>query len=606
MVFKKLLLGLFASTAFAAPSIDRTETSQYKKRGLRSFVINPECEKNDTDGITDSSSIMSRNTSSGLGDFGTDCALDASSSGQKVVHTLRAYPNGLEGKAGEVIITYTGDASLYKVNVVQNSAVIASQQLKSVASTQAISFIFGTDNSQAITVEIEATSASAAAIKYIIPHVGEATNVGTVAQSQVLLQGRRITSAQAIGTNSQTVIVFNSAGLDPYAGLNTSTGVYTVPFTTRVTVRVSANQSSVQTSNSAQTLRVRKNSSTQTGCEHNMVFVAANSSLHVAACAFDVVAGDTIDVTTASDSDTSYSVDTQSAIVIESFPTTSQTVVRQDAPGVQWTAFTPTGTWVSNTTYTGFYQCSQGTLRVSGKVAVTGTPTSATLNVNIPSGFTIDTTKLSSTVVGGQTTALPASVCTIGDSGTGAVGCYTGYQSTTAVKFVSWLANSTYTIAGASTDVTQAVPITWANGDGLDYYYEVPVTAGSPCSNGQQLLIPGSVYSSSTGVERIERAIITGGSNNVVCSSSPCAIQSQSGSWLSGVTRSATGTYSASIASGTFSAAPTCVCSATRPGTGPTDCSLGENPSTSGFSILTHADGTGQDGWITLHCMGLR
>lgn len=58
--------------------------------------------------------------------------------------------------------------------------------------------------------------------------------------------------------------------------------------------------------------------------------------------------------------------------------------------------------------------------------------------------------------------------------------------------------------------------------------------------------------------ERIERARVGGATTTTVCSSSPCTIHSQSGSWLTGCTRAGTGNYTCSVTAGTFSAAPSC------------------------------------------------
>lgn len=72
-----------------------------------------------------------------------------------------------------------------------------------------------------------------------------------------------------------------------------------------------------------------------------------------------------------------------------------------------------------------------------------------------------------------------------------------------------------------------------------------PVTASSPMP-----LLTGSVTSQSTGLERIERAKLN-------CDSGS-AITSQSGSWLSSIGNISGGACSLTIASGIFSAAPTC------------------------------------------------
>ena len=71
-------------------------------------------------------------------------------------------------------------------------------------------------------------------------------------------------------------------------------------------------------------------------------------------------------------------------------------------------------------------------------------------------------------------------------------------------------------------------------------------------------VLVGSVTSGSTGAERIERVRFGGASERSNCTSSPCTIYSQSGSWVSSVTRNSTGNYTVNIASGVFTSEPTC------------------------------------------------
>lgn len=90
-----------------------------------------------------------------------------------------------------------------------------------------------------------------------------------------------------------------------------------------------------------------------------------------------------------------------------------------------------------------------------------------------------------------------------------------------------------------------------------DIKWEVfPVTQAVPAP-----LLVNSVVSSSAGVERVERVRVT-----TICSTSTCTIDSQSGSWVTSITRSSAGTYALNIAAGVFSSTPTCVCNA-RDGT---------------------------------------
>lgn len=122
-------------------------------------------------------------------------------------------------------------------------------------------------------------------------------------------------------------------------------------------------------------------------------------------------------------------------------------------------------------------------------------------------------------------------------------------------------------------------------------------TAGSPstAANWVQLSAPaGTTAVVSSGSERIERVAVTS-----ACSSSPCTIASQSGSWVSSITWSSTGSYTVNFATSTFSAAPSCNVSSTPGGHGIqistiTSSALSfvmfrtttELPSNSGFHII--------------------
>jgi hypothetical protein len=121
-------------------------------------------------------------------------------------------------------------------------------------------------------------------------------------------------------------------------------------------------------------------------------------------------------------------------------------------------------------------------------------------------------------------------------------------------------------------------------------------------------ILVGSVTSNSTGAERIERAIITGGTISQSCTSTPCTVFSQSGSWVSSVTRSATGSYVLNIVSGMFSAVPTCSAFSMRSA----DRSIGVDltsgtPSSTQLTISSKdLAGTDADAIFGLHCQGPR
>jgi hypothetical protein len=53
-------------------------------------------------------------------------------------------------------------------------------------------------------------------------------------------------------------------------------------------------------------------------------------------------------------------------------------------------AYTPTGTWIANSTYTGFWERKGQHMHGQVKIALAGAPTAAALEFNIPSGYAIN------------------------------------------------------------------------------------------------------------------------------------------------------------------------------------------------------------------------
>jgi uncharacterized membrane protein len=92
-----------------------------------------------------------------------------------------------------------------------------------------------------------------------------------------------------------------------------------------------------------------------------------------------------------------------------------------------------------------------------------------------------------------------------------------------------------------------------ASSNPLSFSVSIPIQGWS--SNQRAPTLVGSVTSNATNAERIERAFVS-----ATCSASPCTIASgNSGSWLTNITRTAAGTYSANFAAGVFSSAPSCM-----------------------------------------------
>lgn len=110
----------------------------------------------------------------------------------------------------------------------------------------------------------------------------------------------------------------------------------------------------------------------------------------------------------------------------------------------------------------------------------------------------------------------------------------------------------------------------------------------------------GSVTSNSTGQERIERASTT------TCSSTPCTV-TQSGSWLTSISRASTGNYTLNIASGIFSSTPVCMITARYGGAGSypfASVTTTTETATSVNFVTTDDAGTLRDSGLKVLCMG--
>ncbi len=113
--------------------------------------------------------------------------------------------------------------------------------------------------------------------------------------------------------------------------------------------------------------------------------------------------------------------------------------------------------------------------------------------------------------------------------------------------------------------------------------------------------LTGSVTSNTSGQEHVERVTVSAS-----CTSTPCTIASQSGSWLSSISRSATGSYTLNIAAGEFSSAPTCTCNVGSVGSAVT-CENFTSASSTAISFATvNSSATLTDGSFNVICMGPR
>lgn len=120
-------------------------------------------------------------------------------------------------------------------------------------------------------------------------------------------------------------------------------------------------------------------------------------------------------------------------------------------------------------------------------------------------------------------------------------------------------------------------------------------------------ILTGSVTSNSASAERIER-LIFGGPGNSACTVSPCTILSQSGNWISSVTRSSAGSYVVNFNGAAFSSPPTCISNADFVGSRPI-VAVPASATTSSVLVATYdptATAAFRDSLVYLFCFGPR
>lgn len=145
--------------------------------------------------------------------------------------------------------------------------------------------------------------------------------------------------------------------------------------------------------------------------------------------------------------------------------------VQYGAPVTDWQNYTPTGSWTTNTAYVGRWRRDGDTMELDLVATLTGAPNATGFTINLPSGYSIDTTKLSSTD-GNKTLGYSSLLC--------AAGYYQAnvrYNTTTSVgvsAIIGGSANNHNLI-----DVDNIRPATFASGDRVYLRVKVPISGWS-------------------------------------------------------------------------------------------------------------------------------
>lgn len=138
---------------------------------------------------------------------------------------------------------------------------------------------------------------------------------------------------------------------------------------------------------------------------------------------------------------------------------TSVWLITAHAYPSKWTSYTPTGAWNTNTTYTGRWRRIGDSMEIQAQVATSGAPSSGDLTINLPSGYTIDTAKLTATSSG---EGIYMGEGILWDASVGAFQVSAVYNNTT-----SFLVRVDKNDQNANPTVSPTSPNTWTTGDYL-------------------------------------------------------------------------------------------------------------------------------------------
>lgn len=184
-------------------------------------------------------------------------------------------------------------------------------------------------------------------------------------------------------------------------------------------------------------------------------------------------------------------------------------------PITDWTTFTPTGSWSTNTGYFGSWRRVGDSMQVQVSISLGGAPTAADLNVNLPTGYAIDTGKI-------PTTSNPGTAFGTWNglrSGSAYYDGVIGYKSTTSVQLTN---------DAATNHVSNVTPVTWGAGDVLTLNFIVPIAGWS--SNTQMSSDSGNTLITTQVTQTSNTSITSGSVINL-----PVVSYDTTGSYSSGV-----------------------------------------------------------------------
>ena len=513
-------------------------------------------------------------TAKGTGALGYDW--DSNAASQTLTSTAVTIPNGLQGKNGVIscnIKTVSGTAT-HTLGFWDGTTLSSTQTITNSTTSFAetkINLVFPASGTAAI--RLTSVNANEPEIYIDDCKISLADNIGTVAQA-ILVDAVTVTGcAGDWTTNSAT---FATMGTQTGCTYTSSKGVATAPSTNIAGFRFpnglpagdykieyegsfgtnynsgATGVSSYQFWDGTNTAREKSSATnvnttltfdTTNGIHQSISYSTPQSNVTFELRALSPTAGSAAHIRGNTTSD-------PGVFKLWYFPSSSQQAVSSAQADYDWASYTAI---VTNMGTSPSILCKHRRVDSNLEMECNGTTGSGTqgaglATIQLPNSLQLDSSKIVNTASTGSAGQVFGTYSINATSGYGSVLSNTGSSST--VLYFGYVATtSTQLTAQTGTAIfTASTPI--------NIRFTVPIQGWS--SNQRAPTLVGSVTSNSAGAERIERAFITGvGGAGVTCGSTPCTITSQSGSWLTSVTRASTGNYTINYST-PFMSSPVC------------------------------------------------
>ncbi len=527
---------------------------------------------------------------------GGSATYQATASSQSMQSSLYAIPNGLKGANCSASMLYLGADTNYFFTVSNGSSTIASQQLTAVSSPTPLTLTFQCPTSGSLQIEI-VSIASGAIMALDQMFLGQNTNISSISQASLWAastvncgSGWTATGSSSGAFSPQTCTYANQGNAQ-----TPSTGVpgmlisslppahYVLEYTGYVTATGNSNQFTVGNGSSNYTLL-------NGDSDQATVYTTGTTYFPTVRVAFDVATGlsnQTVQMMYSIGASGTVSFGNEGTFKLYRYPNQSQMAVNPNT--INWIvdanqANTSGSIALASGVVSGIDFISDATTQMyqnPGSQAVqqpcsanppVGPQTNCASSTNevgiifnVPSAGTVQACAYFTW--GGSSTAGVEPIFTLVQTGlqndsivqTSNTNLASGITATNGISPFSLCGPMTFTSAGpvalklvytqaGSGTITSEIFSSRASAVFEDIHWVIkPITQNVPAP-----ILVGSVNSSASGSEVLNRAQIA------ACGSDPCTINNQSGSWLTAVNRNSAGNYTAHIASGTFSAAPTC------------------------------------------------